>query len=486
MNGSDMETEEKLRAALARRAGSVQVGDPNTSLRQRIVALRHRRRQRMVIGSAVIAVVVAVVALAPVLTPSHNARRAADSTGSMPHGQPAVLTSKLVRDTHPSVPPGAVNALTNANTSTAIDLYHQLAAQPGNMFFSPYSISTALGMAAAGARGSTLSQMLAVLHDTLPAAEFQPATNALNLALLAPRRGPVAGAAGKALELELANSVWSQAGYHIEPAFLDLLARDYGAALNTLDFQGHAAAATDAINAWVAANTNNKIRKLFASLDPTTRFVLVNAVHFKASWQQPFLPASTRAGAFTTAAGTTVSVPFMHGELRTTEASGPGWQAVDLPYIGDASMTVIVPDAGTLPAFERSLDPALLAHIIGSLSASDVTFAFPKLQLTDNIDLVPELQALGMKDAFSNADFSGITGNRDLSISQVVHQATVTIDEGGTEAAAATGIAFAEALVRPTTLTVNRPYLFLIRDHLTGEVLFAGRVTDPTQTQVQQ
>jgi serpin B len=486
MNGSDMKTEEKLRSALARRAGSVHVDDPNPSLKQRIVALRQRRQRRMALGSAAIAVVVAAVAFAPVLATSHHDGRAAAPAATGANAQPGVLVSKLVRDTHPTVPPSVVDALTNANTSTAIDLYHQLAANPGNLFFSPYSISTALGMAAAGARGDTLAQMLELLHDTLPADQFHDASNALNLALLAPRQAPTGGS-GNPLELELANSVWSQTGFHVEPGFLDLLARDYGAALNTLDFQSHAAEATKTIDAWVAANTNNKIRDLFASLDPETRLVLVNAVHFKASWQQPFLPSKTHDGQFTTATGSTVTVPFMHGlKEKTSYSSGAGWQAVDLPYIGDASMTVIVPDAGQFQSFERSLDPTLLAHIVGSMSESDVTLALPKLQLKDKIDLVPELKALGMTDAFENADFSGITGKPDLLISQVVHQATVTVDETGTEAAAATGIAFAQSAARPVNLSVDRPYLFLIRDHVTGSVLFVGRVTDPTQTEVQQ
>jgi serpin B len=209
-------------------------------------------------------------------------------------------------------------------------------------------------------------------------------------------------------------------------------------------------------------------------------------VHFKASWQQPFLPAETHDGPFSTAAGSTVTVPFMHGVMRSFYASGDGWQAADLPYIGDASMTVIVPDAGRLPQFERSLDPAALAHIIRSLSPADVTVALPKIQLKDRINLVPALSALGMKDAFGNADFSGITGNRDLFISQVVHQATVTVDEEGTEAAAATGVAFEQSAFPPASLTVDRPYLFFIRDHKTGTILFLGRVTDPTQTEVQQ
>jgi serpin B len=329
--------------------------------------------------------------------------------------------------------------------------------------------------------------MLSVLHNDLPTASFHDATNGLNLELLSPRPAPRGGSAGDPLELEIANSVWGQTGYHVERGFLDLLARDYGAALNTVDFDRDSSGATRTINDWVDARTNHKIKKLFAELDRATRLVLVNAVHFKGSWAEPFDPAATRDGSFSTATKKNVAVPFMHGVVRSEYASGDGWQAVDLPYIGDASMTVIVPDAGRFSQFERALDPAVLAHIIASLRPADVTVTLPKLQLKDKSDLVPALKALGMPDAFGNAaNFSGITGGRDLTISQVVHQATVTVDEKGTEAAAATGIAFDQSAMPRASLTADRPYVLLIRDHGTGAVLFFGRVTDPTQTSVQQ
>ena len=209
-------TEEKLRSALTERAGSIRVGDPKARLTQRITALRHRRRRRLATSTAVIVAVVAAVALAPVVATSRHDRKTTESTRPRAPEQPGVLTSRLVRDTHPAVPAGSVASLTNAGTRTAIDLYHQLAATPGNVFFSPYTITTALSMAAAGARGRTLSQMLAVLHDDLSPGTIHDATNALNLALLAPR--PVPTGSGQPLELELANSVWSQTGYHIELA----------------------------------------------------------------------------------------------------------------------------------------------------------------------------------------------------------------------------------------------------------------------------
>ena len=478
--------EEKLRSVLAERAGSVRVDDPADRVTQRVTALRHRRRRRMALGSAAIAVVATAAAFVPVLAASRHDGKSA--SGSVKPTRAAVLASRLVRDTRPMVAPSAVAALTAANTSTAIDLYHQLATTPGNVFFSPYSIETALSMAAAGARGSTLTQMLDVLHDRLPAATLQDATNALNLSLLAPRPAPAGTGAGKALELELANSVWSQTGYHIEPGFLDLLARDYGAALNTVDYRDDTSGATKAINAWVDAHTNHKIKDLLSQLDPATKLVLVNAVHFKGDWIVPFVPELTRNSSFTTAAGTKVSTPFMHGVMTARYASGSGWQAVDLPYVGDASMTVIVPDAGTFASFDTNLDATRLARIIGSLSRAEIELALPKFHLTDRSNLVPLLRALGMTRAFEDdADFSGITGSRGLFIAQAVHQATVTVDEKGTEAAAATGIAIATSgITLRKSIAVDRPFIVVIRDTKTGSILFLGRITDPTQTDVHQ
>jgi serpin B len=400
---------------------------------------------------------------------------------------PGLVASRVARETRPSVSAGDIAEVVSANTAAAIDLYHQLAATAGNVFFSPYSIATALTMAASGARGETLAQMLAVLHADHATADLHRAANALNLALLAPRTMPLAD--GDPLALELANSMWVHAGYHFEPPFLDLLAREYGAALHTVDYQHDAPGAVKAINAWVDTATNHKIRDLLTELDPLTRLVLVNAVHFKASWLTPFAAALTSDGPFTTAAGATVTTPFMHGVVRTGYAAGAGWQAVDLPYVGDASMTVVVPDAGRLRAFEQFLDAAALAPMLGSFRDSLVTLALPKLETKDRIDLRPVLQALGMTAAFTAhaADFSGMTGDRDLHIDQVVHQATITVDEQGTEAAAATGIAVAR-VSRPAaaTLTVDRPYLLLVRDRPTGTILFFGRVCDPMQTETQQ
>lgn len=470
-----MNVEEQLRRAFADRVARLKVGDPAAALAQRVAAARHRRRRRTVVGGLLVLMLVAAP-LTFILTRGTTTAR----TG--------VARSRLARDTHPVVPAADLAALERGNTAAALNLYRQLAATPGNVFFSPYSISTALAMASAGARSETLTQILAVLQQRLPPDAMHRAMNALNLALLAPRPFPP-GSTGEPLQLQFANSMWAQSGYHIEPGFLDVLARAYGAALNTADYQHDAAGAVRAINRWADANTNHKIPQLLSQLDPATRLVLVNALYFKASWIQPFDAAQTRSGPFHTANRTTVTVPFMHATLETGYASGDGWQAVDLPYVGNASMTFIVPDAGRLDDFERSLDAAQLDRILQSLQPTEVTLALPKLHLSDQADLTRILQQLGMTDALrsGSADFSGITGNRDLYVSQVVHQATIDLDEKGTEAAAATGVLMATSgASRQAHIELDHPYLLLVRDHVTGTILFLGRVNDPTQTSTNQ
>lgn len=480
------DSEDKLRAALSARAATVRVGDPGSKVQRRIVVRRRRRRQRVAFGSAALALVVVIAVLVPALNDDHHSTPSA-ATNTSSH--PGVLRSALVRDTRPEVSASALKSLTNANTQTAIDLYAQLAKTPGNVFFSPYSISTALGMAAAGARGHTLDQMLSLLHDSLSPTAFQDASNGLNLALLAPRARPDPAAKQQPLQLDIANSEWSQSGYPFEQSYLDLLARDYGAGMNTVDFGRDPAAAVKQINQWVAQHTNDKIKKLFEALDPATKLVLVNAIYFKASWVTQFLASHTKPASFTTANGATKSVPFMHGDPEGSYAAGPGWQAVDLPYVGGASMTVVMPDAGTFSSFETSFDASKLTRIVESLQPAALDLAMPKFQLTDRAQLNSVLQALGMTDAFDDtkADFSGITNPTQLHVAQVVHQATITVDEDGTEAAAATGVSMSDSAAHLSQrVDLDRPFLYFIRDTKTGSILFMGRVTDPTQTTVEQ
>jgi serpin B len=369
-------------------------------------------------------------------------------------------------------------SVARGNNAFGFELYQALRADPqrGNLFFSPYSLSSALAMAYAGARGQTEAQMAAALFYEVPQAQLHPAYNALDLALRAP------GGEGS-FTLRTANSLWGQADFTFLPEFLDVLAVNYGAGLRLADFKDEAAReqARQAINAWVAKETEDKITELFKPgvLTQDTRLVLANALYFQGLWETPFSPSSPEAP-FTLRSGEVVSVTTMVRRATTPYAAGEDYQAVALPYQGGrAEMLVLVP-AGDLAAFEQTLSAERISEIAASLEPHDVKLYLPRFAFGSELSLAETLAALGMPDAFDElrADFSGMTGEPNLVLKHVVHQAVVAVDELGTEAAAATGIV-AEIVSMPAEVRADKPFVFVIWDRPTGTVLFAGRVVDP-------
>ena len=370
-----------------------------------------------------------------------------------------------------------------ADGAFAFKLYHQIARGSGSdVFLSPYSISTALSMVLAGARTGTADQIGAVLgvHDSTA---WHPARNLLAARLI--EQVPV-GMDGKLqpMTLETTNAIFGQSGYPFQQPFLDLLARDYGAGLEAVDFGQHPEDARQAINAWVAQQTADRIRELLSqgSVDELTRAVLVNTIYFKANWIDQFDPKATTGADFHLLDGSTVNVPTMHLEYKESYATGDGWAAVSLPYWG-ASMLVIVPDAGKFEQVEQQIEPNFVASLDSALSEYGLTLSLPKWSTDQTTDLVPPLQTLGITDLFdpNKADLSGIETVEQLFVSAATHQANITVDEHGTEAAAATALV-AEATsgpARSATLTVDRPFIYVIRDQNTNEILFMGRVMDP-------
>lgn len=387
------------------------------------------------------------------------------------------------RITAPTVPASDATELGNDNQAFAVDLYQNLRAQAAaddNLVFSPVSISLALAMLYNGAATETATQMATTLHFTLPTDRLNAAFDALDLALTAP---PASGAGS--FQLSLANAAWTQNGFPILPAYLDALAENYGAGINTVDFETAPDAARTAINAWVAGKTQNQIPNLFpqGSIDNLTRLVLANAVYFHGDWVTPFDPNSAD-GTFHAAAGD-VSVPMMGGkDANAALWSGTGWKAASLAYQGaTASMILVVPDAGTFDTFEQSLTTDGLAAILVNSQQTFGALSMPRFKFSLATSLNDTLAALGMPDAFSaNADFSGIDGMKDLHVQTVVHQADIAVDEKGTTAAAATGIGVGDASAILNSLTVDRPFLFFIVHQSTGALLFAGRVVDPSVT----
>lgn len=397
-----------------------------------------------------------------------------------------VARAEVQHITAPDVPQSHLTELVAGNNAFAFDLYQAIHEQPGNLFYSPYSISSALAMTYAGARGETEQQMAETLHYTLPGDELHPAFNALQQALGS--RSEKADDEGKPVfQLNVANAIWGQIGFAFRDAYLNTLAQHYAAGLQLLDFVEQPEAARAIINDWVSDATEGKIEDLVpaSAIHPTTRLVLTNAIYLNALWELPFMTSQTKDAPFILLDGSQVTVPMMHRTSTYAYAEGDGWQAIELPYMdAPVSMLVLLPAEGQFGEFERRLDAERVNVILEQLESQDVTLAMPKFTYESALDLTTTLSEMGMPAAFSNAeaDFSGITGDRSLFISDVRHKAFVSIDERGTEAAAATMVEIPVSGEPETTveMTINRPFVFLIRDNEAGTLLFVGRVVDPT------
>ena len=407
--------------------------------------------------------------------------------GGAPGGQRAPgesMRSDKPRVAAPEVAAPDLAEQVGGNSAFAFDLYQALREQDGNLFYSPYSISLALAMTYAGARGETERQMAGALHLILPQERLHPAFNSLDQTLAS--RGE--GAQGKdeqGFRLNVVNAIWGQQGYQFLPTFLDVLAENYGAGLRVVDFASAPEEARGTINEWVGQQTEGRIKDLIpqGALDALTRLVLTNAIYFNAAWADAFEAAQTQEGPFHLLDGSEVSVPLMRQTSGFGYAEGEGYQAVELPYDGwELAMVVLLPRAGEFERFESALDAGRVEQIIGSLEYQQVRLTMPKFEFESGFSLKEALAALGMAEAFSEqADFSGMTGRRELFISEVVHKAFVSVDEAGTEAAAATAVMMAptSAVEEPVEMTADRPFIFLIRDLETGTILFVGRVVEP-------
>ncbi|MCA9674738.1 MAG: serpin family protein [Kofleriaceae bacterium] len=402
--------------------------------------------------------------------------------------RPPEVRSELPRDLDPAVSDADLAELVAGNTAFAADLYRAVRATPGNLFFSPHSISTALAMTYAGAEGDTAAQMAEVLHFTLPEPGLHQAFDRLDLELAARATDTTNDA--RPFRLHTANSIWGQQGWSFLPAFLDTLAVSYGAGLFVLDFAADPEGSRQTINAWVEDQTEDRIVDLLpaGSITDLTRLVLTNAIYFNASWAFPFDPDDTAARPFVLGDGTTVDVPTLHEVAELSYGVGPRFRAAGLPYDGGKlEMVVVLPEpmpdelGDPLPALEAELTAAKLDEIRASLHEAEVTLELPKFDFDAPLSLADTLAAMGMPSAFdTTADFSGIDGTRRLAISDVLHKGFVAIDETGTEAAAATAVVVGDTSVpEPATMIVDRPFLFFIVDRPTGAILFVGRIVDP-------
>ena len=380
--------------------------------------------------------------------------------------------------------PDRIRARVADNNEFAFSLYQKIAgAEPNlgkNVFFSPYSISTALGMTYAGARGETAQQMSAALRFDAEQETLHQSFRDLATRL---------DGTGKPYQLKIANALWGQRNYPFEAKFLSLIGEFYAGGFQTLDFSQAPEPSRVAINHWVERQTADKIRNLLQQGEITsmTRLVLTNAIYFKGEWETPFEKNQTHPAPFKVSPGNSVEVPMMvrTGQLPYTETDT--LQAVELPYDGkDLAMVLLLPkdDLGSL---EQNLSRQQVGILLTQLQPTRLSLFLPRFKFDaryalQNKDYLP---ALGMVAAFDSqkADFSGLTGHKGLYISGVFHKAFIDVNESGTEAAAVTAVVVGLKSMPPpaTVFRADHPFLFLIHHKPTGSILFMGRVANPAQ-----
>jgi serpin B len=363
------------------------------------------------------------------------------------------------------------------NNTFALDLYATLKKKQGNLFLSPYSISSALAMTYGGARGDTAEEMARALH-------FSPGADGTHSAFS--KLGGMFDNIQKKgqVELQIANSLWPRKGHRFLPEYLELIKHHYGESIVPVDYVNATEEACKIINAWVEDKTEERIRNLIhpGALSPSTTLVLVNAIYFKGSWASRFDPERTADSEFTVSSDVKTHVPMMYQKGKFGYGKINGAQFLELPYAGKAlSMFIILPEEREgLSGIENQLTMKNLDSWLSRLSEQDIDVYLPKFKITwGTFKLNESLQALGMRKAFAGADFSGMDGTKNLSIDSVLHKAFIEVNEEGTEAAAATAVVMRKSLPRINMFKADHPFLFLIRDNATKSILFLGRVLDP-------
>ncbi len=374
--------------------------------------------------------------------------------------------------------PEKVEAVVNANNGFAFDLYAKYKDQfeGENVFFSPYSISTALAMTCEGARGKTAEEMQSVLYfpkdEDVRRPGFARIYNQINKE-------------GKEYRLSTANALWAQKDYKFLDEYFTVVESFYGGKATNMDFGKDPEGSRQTINNWVEEKTNNKIKDLIPAGVLLTRLVLTNAIYFKGTWVSQFDEEKTREEDFRVDGGKTVKAEMMYlkdDEAEFNYAETDDLQLLEMDYKGeDLSMIVILPKEGSLEKVEEMLSAEKLAEWKEMMHEREVDIFFPKFKFETKYFMAQDLSEMGMPSAFGGADFSGMTGNKNLFISEVIHQAFVEVNEKGTEAAAATAVIIKEMISMPTVFRADHPFIFLIQQKQTGNILFLGKVMDPAK-----
>lgn len=379
----------------------------------------------------------------------------------------------------------------HGNSQFAFDLYHVLRSRPGNVFFSPYSISAALGMTYGGAKGETGKQIAETMYF-LPQAEFHVAMKEISHSLKNRNESISSSDKELAFRLNISNAIWVRLGFDLVPQFVQLTTDNYDSEVKLADFASDPEGSREIINEWVEDQTDDRIKDLIppSGIDFSTYVVLVNAIYFDASWTKPFDYELTGPGNFTLLDGSDKPVTMMHKYEDTPYMKGDGYQAVQLFYMPEkqTSMIIIVPDEGGFEEFEDQLNADHVDTILNGLETYHVSLTMPKFEFNSPFSLAETLSDMGMPDAFDpeKADFSGMVDGGGVWIDKVFHQADVSVDEEGTVAAAATAVIMTLGGVGnydSVELTIDRPFIFLIYDELTGTILFLGCVLEPQFTE---
>jgi len=371
--------------------------------------------------------------------------------------------------------------LVDDNSAFALELYRMLRETKDNIFFSPYSISTALAMTYAGAQGETEKQMQKTMHFSLSQDKLHPAFSKLQDKLENIRKE------GK-VQLYVANSLWPHQKYFFRKEYLDLVKKYYKTDITALDYERQSEKARSIVNTWVEEKTRNKIKEIIkpGTLDVLTRLVLVNAIYFKGNWASQFNKKRTRNMLFKVSLDKTIKTPMMHQKGKFGYWADNNLQMIEMPYIGkQLSMIVLLPTkTDGLLELEKQLNVENLRRWTRQLQRQKVDTWIPKFKLNCDFRLDKTLQEMGMVDAFvDNADFSSMDGTDLLFLSAVLHKAYIDVNEEGTEAAAATaGVAKQESIRMVPRFRADHPFVFLIQENLTESILFLGRIIDPTKT----
>jgi serpin B len=383
--------------------------------------------------------------------------------------------------------------IVKGNNTFALKLYDKLHDKPGNLFFSPYSISTAVAMTYAGARGQTEQQIAEAMHfpiilagDPANGSKLPPDRRRFHAAFRAVMEDLNSRTEKGAYKLHVANALWGQRGCRFYKEYIELVEADYHGRLTEVDFIRATERSRKTINTWVEKQTNQKIKDLIppGALNQLTRLVLTNAIYFKGSWASRFKKEKTSQAPFTLTNGDKVNVPMMSQTETFNYVQAEDFELLEMAYVEDElSMLIFLPKKfDGLSEFEKTLTSENLSQWLTKLRKTKVIVSVPRFKVTSEFGLSDVLKSMGIKDAFTRqADFSGMSGMKDLFISAVLHKAYVDVTEEGTEAAAATGIVVGVTSVQPPPpeFRADHPFVFLIRDNRTGSILFIGRVLNP-------